>query len=140
MATMTQKQWATLQRRERSQQIADALRRVEATENGLEFVGLSSFFGLWRCSLTAQSHNGGFAWSAGLGLRVLGLAAAGDAVSATQDAALSSAIPALREALNGVRDGITDPWSEPWRAEVMTSALRKALTPQVNAGKELAPA
>ena len=112
-----------MNRSKRSAAIADALEQIQPNANGLAFTGLSRLFGLWQCSLTCKAVEGGYTWVAGLGLRVLGMPTMGDKLHATQDDALSSAIPLLRFALDDVRDDMVDPWSDPRRVAALSSAL-----------------
>lgn len=116
----------TLSASERSKAMADALRLVGCTDQGLDFIGLSRLFGLWQCSVNAISTDAGFIWVSGLGLQVLGVPTQAEAAMPTKDECLAAFIPMLRQAVDKVRDGYHDPWDASVRTNALVSALRAA--------------
>ena len=116
----------TLSASERSKALADALRLVGCTDQGLDFIGLSRLFGLWQCSVNAISTDAGFIWVSGLGLQVLGVPTQAEAALPTKDECLAAFIPMLRQAVDKVRDGYHDPWDASVRTNALVNALRAA--------------
>ena len=127
---MERYQWLKLNRSARSAAIATALKQIDFNANVLSFTGISTLFGLWQCSLICKDSMNGYTWTAGLGLRILGMPTTDDKLYATQDDALSAAIPILRNALNDIRDDMIDIWAEQHRIKVLSSALASQIAEQ----------